>query len=164
MAMKNGMKFLPPEAYQNEIEVLFHKISLKLKEKFPYARIDHIGSSAINGAYSKGDLDILIRVPALKFEETRQSIELMNYQVKVGSLRTSSLCMLESLEHSDVAIQLIEQGSQYEFFITFRDELNKDPSLVKKYNDLKLSSTGLSPEDYRSKKSEFIEKVLKLGK
>lgn len=75
MPMKNGMHFFPPEEYQNKVQILFRLISFDLKSTFPYAVVDHIGSSAIKGAYSKGDLDILVRVPADKFEETRQTIE-----------------------------------------------------------------------------------------
>ncbi|HFG2051973.1 TPA: GrpB family protein, partial [Vibrio cholerae] len=45
-------------------------------------------------------------------------------------------------------------------FLVFRDKLRKDASLVQRYNNLKLSCEGLSQDDYRRKKSEFIEQVL----
>lgn len=159
------MKFLAPELYQERVSVLYSQVSNILKLQLPYAKIDHIGSSAIKNAYSKGDLDILVRVDAANFEKSRKIIEQLGYQVKQGNLRTSSLCMLESLdENADVAIQLIASGSEFEFFITFRDILNTTPELVVQYNNLKISSTGLTPEEYRHKKSIFIENILNLRK
>lgn len=156
--MESGMKFLAPDAYQGQICELYSQLSDVLKLKLPFAKIDHIGSSAIRGAYSKGDLDILVRVNSADFEAAQEIIEQLNYQVKKGSLRTSSLCMLESLDkNADVAIQLVESDSEFEFFITFRDILNHNPELVEKYNNLKILSTGLTAEEYRRKKSIFIE-------
>ncbi|EGR2479900.1 hypothetical protein DYB78_17990, partial [Vibrio cholerae] len=51
-------------------------------------------------------------------------------------------------------------GSEFEFFVGFRDKLRKNPELVQRYNELKISCTGWSHEEYRRKKSAFIERVL----
>jgi len=61
----------------------------------------------------------------------------------------------------DVAIQLTVNGSEFEEFIRFRDILNNMPNLVSEYNILKRGSEGIEPDDYRSNKSQFIERVLK---
>lgn len=62
--------------------------------------------------------------------------------------------------NEDVAIQHIAQGSEFEDFLLFRDKLNSNPDLVMQYNQLKLKSTNLTPDEYRIKKSEFIQKIL----
>ncbi len=51
-------------------------------------------------------------------------------------------------------------SSEFEFFVGFRDKLRKNPELVQRYNELKISCTGWSHEEYRRKKSAFIERVL----
>lgn len=162
--MNSGMRFLQPEEFVSNNELIFSEIQLELISVFPYFEIEHIGSSAIHGAISKGDLDILVRVQAIHFEQALSAIQTLNFTVKEGTLRTKSLCMLESRDYAvDVAIQLIEAGSEFENFVIFRDKLNANPELVEKYNQLKTECTGLAPDDYRSKKSEFIEQVLTLG-
>jgi GrpB-like predicted nucleotidyltransferase (UPF0157 family) len=52
------MRFLKSEEYQIKIKKIYADLSLKLSRNLPYAEIDHIGSSAIRGAVSKGDLDV----------------------------------------------------------------------------------------------------------
>ena len=38
--------------------------------------------------------------------------------------------------------------------------LNLNPDLVKKYNELKIKSAGLTHDEYREIKSDFIQKTL----
>lgn len=118
------MEFFHPEDYLKEATDTFHLIEKRLKAILPLATVEHIGSSAITGALSKGDLDVF------------------DYKIDVG-------------------IQLVALESEFEkIFSTFRDVMNKNPSLVKEYNNLKNKSGGLDSEDYRAIKSKFIEKIL----
>ncbi len=111
-------------------------------------------------AISKGDLDIFVGVEMGDFGLAIQRLMTLGFQEKTDTLRTSELCMLESTSGDDVAFQIVVNGSEFECFLVFRDKLRKDSSLVQRYNDLKLSCEGLSQDDYRLKKSEFIEQVL----
>lgn len=155
------MKFLKPEEFLAEVLSAYQLVQARVCQAVPFAEVEHIGSSAIHGAISKGDLDILVRVPAAKFNEALTTIQTLDFSIKEGTLRTASLCMLETSRYGiDVAIQLIEQGSEFEDFVVFRDRLNANPDLVEEYNELKRRATGLSPNDYREIKSKFIEKVL----
>ncbi|UZD58910.1 GrpB family protein [Shewanella algae] len=81
----------------------------------------------------------------------------------IDTLRTSELCMLESVRGDNVALQVVVNGSIYEFFLTFRDKLIANPEIVKKYNHLKVCCKLLTSEEYRDKKSIFIETVLSGG-
>lgn len=156
--MSSGMRFFNPSEYQQRAEQDFIEIRGRLSKAVPYAEIEHIGSSAIKGAVSKGDLDILVRIEGAQFAEAQAAIETLGFTVKQGTLRTDSLCMLEGPQ--GIAVQLIERGSKFEMFARFRDLMNAAPDLVEKYNALKMSSTGLSEEEYRARKSKFIEALL----
>ncbi len=59
----------------------------------------------------------------------------------------------------DVAVQIVAVGSKFEFFVEFRNRLQADPQLVHDYNALKKSFEGLSPDQYRAAKSQFMERV-----
>jgi GrpB-like predicted nucleotidyltransferase (UPF0157 family) len=153
-----GMHFLGPNEYQTAMKDQFEKLKGRLSRAIPYSEIEHVGSSAIMGALSKGDLDVLVRISKDRFPEAIEAIQSLGFSVKPGTLRTESLCMLEG--PNEVAVQLIEKGSKFEMFVRFRDRMNADPSLVEKYNQLKLSCAGKSPNEYRAIKSKFIELVL----
>lgn len=156
------MIFLKPEEFLDNLNRIYSDLKIRVLEILPEADVDHIGSSAINGAISKGDLDILVRVQKSHIEKSIEQIKKLGFKEKQGTLRTDSLCMLFTNEFKeDVAIQLIARGSEFEDFIRFRDILNSNPKLVIEYNQLKIESEGLTADQYRLKKSLFIEQVLK---
>lgn len=154
------MQFFSQSEYQERVESAFSVLKKKLSEALPWAEIEHIGSSAIKGAVSKGDLDVLVRINRDEFPAAIQIIESLGFSIKQDTLRTESLCMLQG--SGDTAIQLIERGSKFEMFIKFRDLMNASPELVKQYNQLKMSCAGLSEDEYRKRKSEFIQTLLQI--
>jgi RimJ/RimL family protein N-acetyltransferase len=85
----------------------------------------------------------------------------MGFNIKQGTLKTDELCMLSSVSYPlEVAIQVVANGSIFENFLTFRDLLLCDGELRNSYHQLKQACAGYSDDDYRSKKSSFIEGTL----
>lgn len=155
------MKFFPANIYQHELKLLFDKYKKQILLLLPNARVEHIGSSAIPNAYSKGDLDILICISKTEFEKTIESLKNLNFREKKNTLRTEDLCMLEAMNsEKDVAFQIITKDSFYLNFLTFRDILSSSPYLVDQYNQLKIACLGFEEDDYRKVKATFIEKIL----
>ncbi|MGE6161054.1 GrpB family protein [Aeromonas salmonicida] len=155
------MKFYSAEQYQASCEDLFLRYEREVKNLLPNARVEHVGASSIPLAISKGDLDIFIGVESDELSAAIQLLTTLGFQEKADTLRTSELCMLESTSGDDVAFQLVANGSEFEFFLIFRDKLRTASSLVQQYNALKISCEGQSQDDYRRKKSDFINHVLK---
>lgn len=156
-----AMKFLLPDEYQPAATHLFERVAEEVSRRVPDARIEHVGASAVPGAISKGDLDIFVGVSWEQFEQTVFALERLGYAVKANTLRTASLCMMETHRYaSAVALQVVENGSRFEMFLTFRDALRRDTALLCKYNDMKRACEGLDEECYRDTKAAFIEGVL----
>jgi GrpB-like predicted nucleotidyltransferase (UPF0157 family) len=155
------MKFYSAEQYQASCDERFLRYEREVKILLPQARVEHVGASSIPLAISKGDLDIFIGVEIDELNAAIQLLTTLGFQEKADTLRTSELCMLESTSGDDVAFQLVANGSEFEFFLIFRDKLRAAPSLVQQYNALKMSCEGQSQDDYRRKKSDFINHVLK---
>jgi GrpB-like predicted nucleotidyltransferase (UPF0157 family) len=148
------MELMMPSAYQGAAEDIFQSVRAEVRSIFPGARVEHIGSSAIPGALSKGDIDICVLVGERLME--------LGYVAKVDTLRTKQLCMLVAPRKDfDIALQVIEVASEFEFFILFRDMLRASPSLVEEYNSVKKAAAHLSDDAYREEKSRFIEMVLR---
>ncbi|WP_345848835.1 GrpB family protein [Shewanella algae] len=80
------------------------------------SKVEHIGSSSIPMAISKGDLDIFIGVDAIEFERSIELLKKIGFREVIDTLRTSELCMLESVRGDNVALQVVVNGSIYEFF------------------------------------------------
>jgi GrpB-like predicted nucleotidyltransferase (UPF0157 family) len=156
------MKLLAPDQYQQAAESAFSVVREALTRALPFARVEHVGSSSIPGAISKGDVDICVIVDAPMHQAATSTLEKIGYTLKPDTLRTPELCMLESPNTDiDLALQVIAKGSKFEFFMTFRDALRNDPLLVQKYNEIKLRHETLDAAQYRAAKGEFIEEVLR---
>ena len=138
------------EFYQQQIKVLLSQPS-----------IEHIGSSAIPGAGSKGDSDILICVKEKEFDQTIQLLKGIKFQEKAHTLRTNDLCMLEAIDAQvDEALQLVTENSYFRNFMDFRDILRGQPRWVDAYNALTELSQDLDKDKYRKRKTQFIKRVL----
>ncbi|MFT4020958.1 MAG: GrpB family protein [Acinetobacter sp.] len=154
------MKFLTAPDYQPLCRQLFIFYQTKILQLLPDAKVEHIGSSAIPHAISKGDLDIYIEVESSQFEKAISLLTTLSFKEKQNTLRTPDLCMLESCNGDNVAFQLVRTGSKFQNFLTFRDQLCLSSSLLAQYNSLKQNCIGMHPSEYRQIKASFIEQVL----
>lgn len=155
------MEFLEPHQYQDNVNEIFKELQGIIKSIIPNAQIEHIGSSSIDGVVSKGDLDILVAVESKQFNQALSSLREFGLKIKEDTLRTNELCMFECFDYDiDVAVQLVDNSSEYMDFVVFRNFLKNNTQCLNQYNDLKRQSVGLDPNGYREKKSKFIEKVL----
>ncbi|MFT5580452.1 MAG: GrpB-like predicted nucleotidyltransferase (UPF0157 family) [Paraglaciecola psychrophila] len=155
------MEFIEPSIFLPMIEPIFEQLDDQLRELFPTSRIEHIGSSSIPGLISKGDLDIFLGVNAAEFDEAVDRVASIGFYEKRGTLRTDSLRMMITDRYSeDVAIQVVANHSEFEFFIDFRDKMRSNSQWVSQYNALKRRCRGMTHSQYRDLKSAFIEAVL----
>ncbi len=128
----------------------------------PDAEVEHVGATSVPGALTKGDLDVLVRVPASEF--ARAVAVLGNaYAVHQSHNWTPTLASFNDPASSTapVGIQLVVAASASDaLFGPFRDALIADAALLAEYNALKLRLDGESYERYTTAKGAFVEDVL----
>jgi GrpB-like predicted nucleotidyltransferase (UPF0157 family) len=87
------MKFLPPGIYQPKAWLAYHQIREQILTVLPSARIEHIGSSSVEGIVSKGDLDIFVGVDASSFVHAISVLQALRFTIKENTLRTHLLSL-----------------------------------------------------------------------
>lgn len=126
----------------------------------PWADVQHVGSTAVPGSLTKGDLDIQVRVPADRFAEAEACLA-GRYDRNTGSLSNASFA---SFKNDDLpiplGIQLSAIDGPQDIFVRWRDLMLADPTLVDAYNALKRRFHGGDMGAYRAAKTAFIESVL----
>ncbi len=151
------MKLKKYEEYSSHVEVLFTILSQELSLILPDARIEHIGSSSIQGSISKGDLDVFVGVEQEHFNDALDKIVSIGFTEKKDTFRSNELCMLVTTKYDyDVAVQLISNESEFEDFLRFRNLLRYNSDLLRQYNEVKLSDENLCEVKYRKNKNDFI--------
>ncbi len=129
----------------------------------PGAEVEHVGSTAVPGALTKGDLDLLVRVDQAAFP-TAIGMLGSHYAVHQHRNWTPTLASFKdpSSTRPEVGVQLVVIGSSDDrLFGPFRDALIRDPALLAEYNALKRRLDGADYELYTEQKGEFVERVLR---
>ena len=153
---------LAPRHYQERALAVFEDAELLLSAILPDARVEHVGASAIPGAYSKGDVDLCVAVPQDGFHEALGVLGEAGFTIRAGTPRTEPSCLLDApASDMPLAVRLVEAGSRHESFTTFRDALRADATLLARYNAIRIEAGPRGAAAYRSAKDEFIRGVLK---
>jgi GrpB-like predicted nucleotidyltransferase (UPF0157 family) len=128
----------------------------------PEAEVEHVGSTAVLGALTKGDLDLLVRVEADDFAAAVAGL-LGLYAIDQPENWTPTFASFTDPQAADppVGVQLAVAGSADDaLFGPFRDAVAGDPALLAEYNALKLENDGEDYERYTDVKAEFVKRVL----
>ncbi len=143
-------------------ESLFDRIVPLLRRVLPPAAdIRHVGSTAIPGCLTKGDLDIVVRVHATDFRVADAALT-AQFARNTGSMQTSTFSSFEDDTTSPhLGIQLTAIHGANDFFHLFVERLRNDPNLLSHYNALKTRFDGRPMIEYRAAKDAFIAEVLR---
>ena len=142
-------------------DALFERIAAILRAVLPAgADIRHVGSTAVPGCETKGDLDIVVRVPAVDFAAA-EAVLTARLTRNTGSVRTDTFAAFEDATTAPhLGVQLAVIGGPFDDFHRFEAALRRDASLVERYNVLKMQFHGRPMDEYRAAKDTFIAEVL----
>jgi len=123
--------------------------------------IHHIGSTAVPGSITKGDLDIQVRVSATHFAHADATLG-THYRRNLASTHTETFSSFKDDEADPpLGIQLTIANSPDDFFCTVRDYFIANADVNERYNNLKREFEGATMDDYRTAKSAFLESLIK---
>ncbi len=150
------------EAAHAEAKRLFAEWAAALVPVLPMtAELRHIGATSVPGCLTKGDLDIVVRVPAVDFASAEAALA-RRFARNAGSVRMGDFSSFEAPNHiPPVGIQLTVMGGTFDAFHHFTDALRADPDRLQRYNDLKRAFHGLPMDAYRAAKHAFIDETLR---
>jgi GrpB-like predicted nucleotidyltransferase (UPF0157 family) len=152
-----------PEAQlRASVTAAFAQHRERIAERLPAAEIEHVGSTSIPGALTKGDLDLLVRVDAAGFEPAVRVLRTL-YAVHQPDNWTPTYASFSDADAHDppVGVQLVVAGSADDaLFGPFRRAMIADPELLAAYNDLKRRFDGSDYDAYTDAKAQFIERVM----
>lgn len=122
--------------------------------------VHHVGATSIPGSWTKGDLDVCVRVSMEQFPAADEVLA-RNFARNVGSTHTSTYSSFkDDGAEPQLGIQLVVAGGPEDFFLRLRDRLRTDGALVERLNTLRLRHEGGDMASYRDEKGEFYEIVL----
>ena len=160
--MQSGtVQFVEETEVREAVCAAFESVRAVLEGMLPNARIEHIGSTAVPGSITKGDLDVCVLVRADAFARAERTLA-QRFGRNVGSDRTDSFASFLDENAGDVpiGIQLVARGGAEDDFVRWRELLRRSPQVLEAYNDLKRHWHGGRHDEYRIAKARFIEDAL----
>ena len=157
VALENNYE-LWKKKYEEEKNIL---INIFKGENFIY---EHVGSTSIKGLLAKPIVDIAVGVCNLNELDKYLDILKTIYTVKRNNDSDEILLIKENDIETFCLIHILATNSKrYIDLIRFRDILNKNPDIVKKYENLKLGLLQKYADNrklYTKAKNNFIQDVL----
>jgi GrpB-like predicted nucleotidyltransferase (UPF0157 family) len=155
--MDERVVFGREERFREAAGRAFREHGRALAALLPAARTEHVGSTAVPGSLTKGDLDICVIVPPADFAEADALLG-GRHTRNLGSIHTAEFAAFTVDDEAiDVGIQLVAAGSAWDTFVRWRELLRADADLRRAYDDLKRRHEGRPMDEYRSAKSDFIQ-------
>ncbi len=153
--------FLPFAAAAPPAVALFERIAPELRLLLPTgAEVDHVGATTIPGSWTKGDLDICVRVPADQFAKADEVLA-ARFMRNLGSTRSATFSAFEdNAATPPLGVQLVVHGSDNDVFHRLAEQLRSDPALVEQLNNIRNRHDGQAMDAYRAEKSAFYEALL----
>jgi GrpB-like predicted nucleotidyltransferase (UPF0157 family) len=147
--------FTKADDIRREIDALFAREKEKLSGLLPDVDIQHVGSTAVAGTLSKGDLDINIRVTSEQFPVLIEKLKTI-YQIHQPENWTNGFASFKD-DFRDLGIQVTVIGTLHDCFVAQRNYFRSHPEAVTDYNQLKRKFEGKNMADYRKEKAKFFE-------
>ena len=156
------VRIRPAAEIEATVRVAFAAHRARIGAALPVAEIEHVGSTAVPGALTKGDLDLLVRVPAAHFAAAVATLRALYAVHQPENWTPTYASFADAAAHAPpVGVQLAVAGSADDaLFGPFRDALIADPALLAQYNALKRGLDGADYEHYTDEKGAFVERVL----
>lgn len=152
--------------YQNiyhRAQQVYEKNEEQIMRVLWFVDIQHIGSTAIPGSITKGDVDLNVRVKLKDFEKAKEELEKLyeinqpeNWTPNFASFKNDTGFVLP------VGVQLTIIGSKSDEFVKLRDLLINNSHLLEEYNQMKLKYEDKDMDEYRKEKAAFFERLRKL--
>jgi GrpB-like predicted nucleotidyltransferase (UPF0157 family) len=154
-----SIELVREEEIRGRVAGVFAERRAELERMLPGARVEHVGSTAVPGSLTKGDLDICVIVAGEEFERASRVLaeRFAIHQPENWSPTLASFTALPE-EGIDVGVQLVPAGSADErHFVGWRDRLRADPELRARYDELKRRHQAEGMNAYRAAKERLIQ-------
>lgn len=145
------------------VDRAFQRHSRDVRTIVPSATVEHVGATATPGSLTKGDLDLLVRVPPERFAVAREALR-GRYEIDQPGNWTETFASFRLHEEGELplGIQLVAAGSTVDGAFTLLGRLLRSrPDLVKRANGLKRRHEGGDPRAYGLEKRALLEELLR---
>jgi GrpB-like predicted nucleotidyltransferase (UPF0157 family) len=125
-----------------------------------HAQVHHIGATSLSFGQTKGDVDVNVRVDETHFPLTVAALgERLTAAQPENWSKTFASFSAEGYE-LPLGIQVTVIDSNDDFLLALRDRMRADPSLLRRYNEIKVAAASDGPDAYWKAKDDLLRAIL----
>jgi len=124
------------------------------------AEVHHIGATSLPAGHTKGDVDVNVRVDDARFPALVVSLA-ERLQVAQRENWSESFASFSADRYElPLGVQVTIIGSRDDFLLTLRDRMRADPSLLRRYDEVKLAAAAEGADEYWKAKDRLLREIL----
>jgi GrpB-like predicted nucleotidyltransferase (UPF0157 family) len=147
-----------------EIAAAARRVIAEFERDFPEAltqtEIHHIGATSFPFGHTKGDVDANVRVAEAQFPATVAALRGRLEPAQMENWSTSFASFVAEGYDLPLGVQVTSIGSKDDFLLTLRDRMRADPSLLRRYDDVKVAAASKGAEEYWRAKDALLREIL----
>jgi GrpB-like predicted nucleotidyltransferase (UPF0157 family) len=125
-----------------------------------HAQVHHIGATSLSFGQTKGDVDVNVRVDEAQFPLTVTALgERLTMAQPENWSETFASFSAEGYE-LPLGVQVTVIDSNDDFLLALRDRMRADPSLLRRYNEIKVAAASDGPDAYWKAKDDLLRAIL----
>jgi GrpB-like predicted nucleotidyltransferase (UPF0157 family) len=155
-----AVELRPVTALVADAEAVVAELAGLLRELLSDCEIAHVGATSMPDGVTKGDIDLNIRVPADRFDET---VDVLRGRFDIAQPHnwTSTYASFSDPSRAlPVGLQVTVIGSADDFLVPLRDLMRADAQLRQDYDRVKRDAAALGPDGYWAAKNAFLEPIV----
>jgi GrpB-like predicted nucleotidyltransferase (UPF0157 family) len=124
------------------------------------AEVHHIGATSLPFGYTKGDVDVNVRVDeavfppiVAAFGERLATAQPDNWSATFASFSADGYAL-------PLGVQVTVIGSDADFLLALRDRMRADPPALQRYKAIKQAAASEGPDAYCSAKDRLLRELL----
>ncbi len=160
-AAMTGISLQSADQLRPQVERILRGVMAQLRALVPDAELHHIGATALPGALTKGDVDVLLRVPAPRFSAAVAALR-PYFAVKQPDNWTAGFASFgdDTGHELPLGVQVVAEESASDFLLFLRDYLSAHAEALAEYNRLKAAHAAEGPDAYWRAKDVFLSRIL----
>jgi GrpB-like predicted nucleotidyltransferase (UPF0157 family) len=124
------------------------------------AQVHHIGATSLPFGHTKGDVDVNVRVTEGQFPATVTALRARLRPAQPENWSESFASFSAEGYELPLGVQVTIIGSQDDFLLELRDRMRADPSLLGRYDDIKLAAASKGAGEYWEAKDRLLREIL----
>jgi len=144
-----------------QVQPILQRLFARIRLLLPDAELHHIGATAVPGALTKGDIDILLWTLPSDFSAAVDALK-QQFQIKQPANWTPEFASFgdDTAYALPVGVQVVIKDSSVDFLLFLRNYFIDHSEALHEYDRLKAAHSKDSPEDYWKAKNEFLSRIL----